>query len=168
MVAWLHVHIPFNFERTLFAVFLMSAVRSSNSCLVSERRHQNKLGASQQAFNAELKEAKSKSFIMSLTTSPTGSEKCHSLFVFGDIWFVCLCLPLVNHSRRRGQTDSAHTWSTALTSGGGTKGKGRSHAAGEGQVGRSRTQERKKEVIMRQQKTETCMCECLWTSNIVT
>ena len=30
------LNIPFNFERTLLAVFLMSAVRSSSSCLVSE------------------------------------------------------------------------------------------------------------------------------------
>lgn len=30
------LYLPFNFERTLLAVFLMSAVRSSNSCLVSE------------------------------------------------------------------------------------------------------------------------------------
>lgn len=28
-------HSPFNLDRTLFAVFLMSAVRSSSSCLVS-------------------------------------------------------------------------------------------------------------------------------------
>lgn len=126
----LNVHVPFNFERTLLAVFLMSAVRSSNSCLVSEPRHQYKLGGTQQTINVKLKEATSKSSFKSLTMSPTGSERGLFLFVFGEIWLVGLCLPLVNHRRRSGQTDSARTWSTALASGCGAKEKGAESCSG--------------------------------------
>ena len=75
---WIRVWVvPFNFERTLLAVFLMSAVRSSNSCLVSAKRRKEvgkAFGPETQCFRFISKDRCFKSPSETLSSPQTGKS----------------------------------------------------------------------------------------------